>query len=356
MNKPSLSKVACILFVFCAATAIASPAQVLTTLHSFDSSDGAYPDRGVIQTSDATFYGTTPWRGAGCWGDGCGTVFKMTPNGTLTTLHLFDYSDGAHPTGLILASDGGFYGTTYEGGANDFGTVFAMAPDGELFPLYSFCSQPQCLDGEYPTDGLIQANDGTFYGTTSYGGTYQGCYGQGCGTVFQITPAGALTTVHLFVCNEGGGPSGLVQASDGNFYGTTAYCGGAYGYGTVFKMTPTGTLTLLHSFNGSDGDSGNGLVQASDGNFYGTTYSGGAYCEPCGTVFRITPSGSLTVLHSFNGTDGASPSSALIQASDGNFYGTTYAGGASGNCSGVWHDLQNHPERNADYTAHLRRH
>jgi len=129
-----------------------------------------------------------------------------------------------------------------------------------------------------------------------------------------------------------------VQASDGNFYGTT-FRGGANGYGMVFKITPGGTLITLHSFNGTDGSySQAGLVQATDGNFYGTTSGGGTNCYPyeCGTVFKITPNGTLTTLYNFcsqsNCSDGDNPTAALVQATDGNFYGTTEGGGASGNC------------------------
>ena len=413
VEKLSLSKMVCIVFVFCAATAIASPAQILTTLHSFAGSpnDGNTPNAGLVQGGDGNFYGTTVKGGASAsiCQDGCGTVFKVTPGGTLTVLHSFcvNYpcADGASPyAALVQGADGNFYGTAYGLGKFNAGTVFKITPQGTLTTLYSFCAQANCADGSQPYAGLVQASDGNFYGTTLEGGSNNGCsLGSGsCGTVFKITPGGALTTLHSFCsqpnCTDGGNPyAGLVQGSDGNFYGTT-FERGANGSGTVFKITPAGTLTTLYSFcaqtncadgsipyaglvQGTDGNFygtttqgagtyGNGgtvfkispqspytlttlysfcsqpnctdgddpiagLVQASDGNFYGTTQQGGGTdCannpNHCGTVFQITPSGTLTTLYRFDSSDGKWPIAGLLQASDGNFYGTTYTGGAQG--------------------------
>ncbi len=173
------------------------------------------------------------------------------------------------------------------------------SPAQTFTTLYQFCSQPNCADGVHPLAGLIQASDGNFYGTTQEGGAN----GPDYGTVFKITPAGTLTTLYSFCPQSNCGGvlprAALVQGADGNFYGTTTQ-GGSNGYGTVFKITAEGALTTLHSFTGSDGrDSIAGLVQASDGNFYGTTSQGGA--DGYGTVFSITPGGTLTILHSFTG-------------------------------------------------------
>ena len=374
MNKPTLSKAFCIIFVFCAATAIASPAQVLTTLHSFDGSDGSGPYAALVQASNGNFYGTTEYGGYSGCNNGCGTVFQMTPGGTLTTLHSFNGADGAEPLAApVQASDGNLYGTTFGGGqgcgANGCGTVFKITPSGTLTTLYAFCSQPGCADGTGPQAGLIQASDGNFYGTTSGGGA------NNYGTVFKITPSGALTTLHSFGYADGDSPLGaLVQASDGNFYGTTELGGNSgcsfdRGCGTAFKMTPAGTLTTLYVFGPDDAFPFAGLVQASDGNFYGTTsYPGTAFkITPSGsvttlaqlgpvtvagliqatdgnfygtamegsdnfpgTVFKITPGGTLTTLHNFEGSDGEYPEGGLVQATDGNFYGTTSQGGANG--------------------------
>jgi uncharacterized repeat protein (TIGR03803 family) len=322
---------------------ISAPAGTLTTLYSFCSetgcTDGEYPEA-LVQGSDGNFYGTTEAGGRDYFGacsSGCGTLFRVTPSGALTTLYTFCSAssclDGSYPeAGLVQGSGGNFYGTTSNGGAAGYGTVFKMNPQGLLTaPLYSFCSQSGCSDGAYP-GALVQGSDGNFYGTTCCYGAHSG------GTVFRITPQGKLTTLYSFCsqsgCTDGGDPyGGLVEGSDGNFYGTT-YEGGANTDGTVFRITPQGTLTTLYSFCSQSGCADGsgpeaGVVQGSDGNLYGTTHEGGANGN-YGTVFKITPSGSLTTLHSFDGTDGSAPVAALIQGVNGAFYGTTNEDGAVG--------------------------
>ena len=240
---------------------------------------------------------------------------------TLTTLASFTGYDGDEPhASLVQGTDGNFYGTTNYGGPNAMGgTIFNISPGGALTTLYAFCGQYMCSDGDHSFGGVIQASDGNFYGTTQGGGINDN------GTVFQLTPEGTFTTLYSFVGKDGSAPTApLMQATNGDLYGTTAG-GGRYGAGTIFKMTLAGKLTRLHSFNGADGANPVGmLVQATDGNFYGTT-SGGA-----GTVFEITPAGTLTTLHTFSGADGYSPVAGLVQAVNGNFYGTTSSGGANG--------------------------
>jgi uncharacterized repeat protein (TIGR03803 family) len=279
-----------------------------------------------VQGSDTNFYGTTLQDGAG----GKGTVFRISPSGTYTNLHSFSGDDGALPRGgLVQGSDGNFYGVTYSGGTGDCsagcGTIFRITPTGNFTNLHSF----NRTEGAHPRDSLAQASDGNFYGTTVQGGTSANCGTVGCGTVFRITPAGDLTTLHSFGgTNDGSTPyGGLVQGNDGNLYGTTQFGGASYS-GTVFTLNQSGDFTNLYSFGGGDGAAPIAkLVQGSDGNFYGTASHGGPFSN--GTVFQITPSGSLKNLYSFNGTDGANPLG-LVQGSDGDFYGTTANGGANG--------------------------
>jgi uncharacterized repeat protein (TIGR03803 family) len=326
-----------------------SSAGSLETLYSFcnqtNCTDGENPSAGLVQATDGNFYGTTGNGGAN-GPHGFGTVFRITPSGTLTTLYSFcnggDHcADGSNPeAGLAQASDGNFYGTTQSGGAYDKGTVFKITAEGILTTLHSFCSEPNCADAYSPEAGLVQGADGKLYGTTYLGGSgAQGCNG-GCGTVFDITLRGDLTTIHDFHGTDGYGPQGtaLIQATDGNFYGTTPQGGRKFGDvspGTLFRMTPGGGLTTLYDFcsqpNCADGDWPYGaLAQGSDGNLYGTTSDAqGGY--GAGTVFKITPSGPLTTLYHFcsqpNCADGANPDGGLVQATDGEFYGTTYQSG-----------------------------
>ena len=326
------------------ATAALSPAQTLTTLHSFNGNDGAIPYAGLIQATDGNFYGTTENGGVNN-----GTVFKITPTGTFTTAHFFctwsNCLDGSNPfAGLVQGTDGNLYGTTVDYGGYGYGNVFQLSLSDTMTALYSFCAEANCPDQGYPFAALVQGTDGNFYGTASGEWALEGFY-IGNGTVFKINPQGTLTTLHSFVpLIDGEDPTaGLVEGTDGNFYGTASGGGSGRGIGgTVFKITPAGTLTTLYMFcaqtNCADGSNPYaGLIQASDGNFYGTTVVGGAYSSTSnqgyGTVFRITPAGTLTTLHSFSGPDGAYPQGALVQGTDGNFYGTTSAGGAYGGSS-----------------------
>ena len=345
-TKLTLLKTGCALLVV-VATSLTLPAQVLSTLASFNGFDGGDPYYGpLVQGLDGNFYGTTSSGGANCVPYGCGTVFKATPDGAITTLYSFcaeDYCpDGAYPyAGLLLASDGNFYGTTTEGGTDIHGgTVFKITPAGKLTTLYGFCAQTNCADGNYPTAPLIQGGDGNFYGTTFSGGIGDAQYCQGgCGTVFKITPKGVATILHSFVGYnlEGSGPTAcLVQGPDGSFYGTTTN-GGAYdactlGCGTVFKITPKGVMKTLHSFAGSPNDAAQpfgGLTLGSNGILYGTASAGGTADN--GTVFKITAAGTLTTVYNFctqpNCVDGGQPEAGVVLATDGNLYGTAARGG-----------------------------
>jgi uncharacterized repeat protein (TIGR03803 family) len=305
----------------------------LTSLYSFtDGNDGAWPTAGLVQGSDGYFYGTTsgfdPVSGAPA---GFGTVFKMSTNGALTSLYSFTGgNDGANPSsGLVQGSDGYFYGTTQQGGTNNAGTVFKISTDGALTSLYSFTGGN---DGGWPYAGLVQGSDGNFYGTTLHGNS-----SNNAGTVFKISTSGVLTTLYTFTGNDGAFPQGgLVQGTDGYFYGTTQQGGTNGAYGTVFKISSNGVLASLYSF-GSVRDT-NGfpldgeypqaeLVQGTDGNFYGTASRGGTSSD--GTAFKISTNGVLTILYYFTGNDGAYPQAGLVQGTDGNFYGTTYGGGTN---------------------------
>ena len=308
-----------------------SPAGKVTTIYRFCSQsrceDGVTPYAALTQGSDGNFYGTTAYGGTStaCTG-GCGTVFKITPAGVLTTLHSFDETDGYYLIApLVQALNGNFYGTTSSGGEHNSGTVFTITPDGKLTTLHYFDA---LSEGVSPYAGLVQGTDGNLYGTTANGGIY------GAGTVLKITPSGALTMLHSFDgTTEGAGPyAALIQATDGNFYGTTA--GNSTNAGTIFRVTPGGTLTTLHTFQFSDGAYPySGLVQATDRNFYGTTAYGGSgpFCfDECGTVFEMTPEGTLTTLHSFHDNDGFRPYGSLVQDTNGNLYGTTFDDGPGG--------------------------
>ena len=330
---------------------VSQAAVVLTTLHSFTgTNDGATPEAALVQASDGYFYGTT--YNGGTNGE-FGTVFKINSDGIQMALYSFGSItnadglalDGANPEGALLqGNDGSFYGTTLLGGTNGGGgTVFRISTNGALTSLYSFTGGN---GNAYPAAGLAQGNDGSFYGTTSGGGPY--IYGDG--TVFKMSTNRMLTTLYSFgtATNLYGTPldgampqAGLVQGSDGNFYGTTAYAGGPGG-GTVFRISTNGVVTNLHSFYGPDGAHPYaGLVQGRDGNFYGTTTYGGDfsfYNHGAGTVFQIGTNGALTTLYDFgtitnasgDALDGAHPFSALVQGTDGNYYGTTYDAGANG--------------------------
>jgi uncharacterized repeat protein (TIGR03803 family) len=307
--------------------------QTFTSLWQFGSlsndADGGSPGAALIQGRDGNFYGTSGWTNqVHC------TVFKITPQGTLTTLWQFgslsNNTDGTSlMSGLVQGRDGDFYGTTASGGTNHYaGTAYKITSAGTLTPLWQFGSLSNDADGRGP-NGLIQGSDGNFYGTTI------GEELNNHGTVFRITPDGSLTTLYAFgnFAGDGVDPfATVVQGSDGNFYGTTA-SGGAFNHGTVFQMTLAGALTNIWQFTGgTDGAlPDTALVQGPDGNFYGATEIGGSNNR--GVIYRITSAGTLTPLWQFgslsNVADGNSPNAALVLGSDGNFYGTAVGGGTN---------------------------
>lgn len=318
-----------------------TPSGTETVLYSFlGGSDGCGPSS-LIQASDGNLYGTTTSGGkVGPSYYTCGTAFKMTLSGTETILYSFagGTTDGCVPSSLIQASDGNFYGVAEAGGANDDGAVFKITPSGTETILYSFAG------GRNFASRLVEGSDGNFYGTTFYGGISGQCGNDnpyptsGNGAVFKITPSGTETVLHSFAggTTDGCQPGGLILGSDGNLYGATLG-GGQNNDGVVFKITPSGTETVLYSFAGGtvDGAWGGTLVQAGDGNFYGITIRGGTACtggytNGDGVLFKITRSGAETVLHFFASgtTDGCQPDT-LILGGDGTLYGATSMGGTS---------------------------
>ena len=301
-----------------------------TTLHSFTGTDGNKSFAGLLQGKNGNLYGTTYFGGA----QNDGVVFQVTAAGKLTTLHSFcsttGCADGEYSYAVpVLGADGNLYGTTYLGGSSDDGTVFKMSPSGALTTLHSFAGS----DGSEPLAGLAAGSDGNFYGTTNLGGAHNS------GSVFKVTPSGQFTLLHSFcsktACADGQNSyAGLIQATDGNLYGTTL-AGGSHGHGTVFKITKSGVLTTLYSFCSQTGCADGefpqtGLVQASNGNLYGETILGGAYGS--GTIFELTLSGTLTTLYSACSQSGCPDGNylyaPLLQAKDGNLYGIMQIGGA----------------------------
>jgi MYXO-CTERM domain-containing protein len=284
-------------------------------LHAFDQADGWFPSAGLTLGSDQNFYGTTRGNEGGGWPDPQGTVFRITPSGSFTSLHGFTTTDGANPAApLIQGADGRFYGTTSFGGANGAGIVFAIDSAGNLGTLHTFNLNS---DGGDPVSGLTLGADGNFYGASS-------------SVFYSMTPSGGFTPLHTFSnANEGYGVTGtLVAGADGNFYGMTQQSGSG-SVGSIFRVTPNGSLSVLHSFTGADGGlPTGGLIAGYDGNFYGT--SQGFNATTGGTVFRISPSGAFTNLHQFPSMPGGGPQAGLVLGGDGYLYGTTTGGGDGG--------------------------
>jgi uncharacterized repeat protein (TIGR03803 family) len=313
----------------CGAFYLVTPSGVLTEPYAFCTTvtDGILPDGGLTLGTDGNLYGTTY---TGVDAATYGTVFKITPGGNLTPLYTFtDGADGASPVAPpIEGTDENFYGTTCGlecnvGGDTSYGSIYKITSSGTFSVLYT-CTATDCFG---PAGPLIQATNGNFYGTSSYGGTNED------GSVFKITPTGKLTVLFNFDVTHGSHPfGGLVQGTDGNFYGT-AVDGGTDGYGVIFRITPAGKLTVLHNMNLSTDGSAPfaGLVQATNGNFYGANSDGGANGD--GTVFEIAPQGTkfvFSVVHNFDQTDGQTPYTTLVQHTNGLLYGTTQQGGSGG--------------------------
>jgi len=295
-----------------------------TVLHSFSgSADGEFPLPGLIRDGAGNLYGTTLAGGTGSGSNG--TVFVVTQIGREAVLHNFAGSpDGGNPFAVLIRdSAGAFYGTTRSGGAFGFGSVFKVNLSGKETVLYSFTGGS---DGATPFAGLILDSAGNLYGTTYAGGS-----SAGHGVVFKLDASGTESVLHTFTApTDGANPyAGLVRDNRGNLYGTT-YFGGASGFGTIFKIDSTGKEAVLHSFAGPEGANPyfGSLVIDNNGNLFGAASTGGA--SNIGTLFRLSPAGTLTVMHTFGGADGANPLGGLLRDAHGNLYGTTYQGGALG--------------------------
>jgi uncharacterized repeat protein (TIGR03803 family) len=291
--------------------------------HSFSGPDGAGPNA-IIQANDGFFYGSTAVGGdMSILPDGAGTLFKIDGSGNYTQLHVFELTDGYIPNGLVQVPDGSFYGTTESGGqpsGGGAGVLFRMESSGAITILHAFVGGFACCDGAAPDKPPIQASDGKLYGVTRAGGEFRDIDHQGgFGTIYQFDSVTSnLTIIHSFNLPDGNGilPNGpLVEGTDGFLYGTTREGGGG-----VFKVDFAGNLTLLHSITES-GEPLAGLIQGNDGFLYGTTDG------PPGTAFRIDPAGTYSVINVFDGSDGFGLNQALLQASDGLFYGTAPQGG-----------------------------
>ncbi|MGC1380091.1 MAG: choice-of-anchor tandem repeat GloVer-containing protein [Candidatus Baltobacteraceae bacterium] len=321
-------------------------------VYAFAGGGGAFPDAAPIEIG-GEFYGTTALGGdGGCHAvHGCGVVYEVSASGQERIVHVFKSgSDGEAPNAALLNINGSLFGTTMYGGGNGCksahtsgcGTVFEVTPSGKELVRYRFSGGN---DGALP-DSSLTPFKGELYGEAGAGGTGN-CYlaeTSGCGTIFKISPSGRLQTIHTFEGGkEGGTPQGGLVLHDGNFYGTTSGGGKScspysYGCGTVFKMSPFGSVTILYAFKGrwKDGATPQGGVVVVNGALYGTTYVGGKYdCAlsgsgyGCGTVFEVTMSGQEHIVHNFKGIpDGALPNQ--LVAGGGNIYGTTEIGGSGG--------------------------
>ncbi|MGO8795844.1 MAG: choice-of-anchor tandem repeat GloVer-containing protein [Candidatus Sulfotelmatobacter sp.] len=301
-----------------------TPNGEITSIYDFckrpNCADGTTPEWAPVLGSDGNLYGTTTGIDYGY-----GTVYKMALSGELTTLYTFcslaNCADGSTPNGLVAASDGNFYGTTFGGGNFNAGTIFKITPSGQFTSLYSFCSLANCADGNSPVSPLIVGSDGNLYGAAwQYNGG---------GVLYRFTLAGDYKALYSFCrgifCTSGSGPLALVQDANGNFFGTTQYGGSKGDYGTVFELTAKQQFINLHNFDKTDGAyPDEGLTLGNDGNFYGITAEGGP--ANAGTIFEITTAGEFKTLYTFAPPYGDEPAGPLLQATDGNLYGTTPGG------------------------------
>ncbi len=309
-----------------------TPSGKITSIYSFCSkancADGALPMRGPVLGTDGNLYGVT-YEGGGSTNSG--TIYKMTLSGKITTIYTFSCgttcTNGYTPTGISLGSDGNFYGTTTWGGAFYDGVLFKITPGGKFTLLHTFCSSANCADGQVPVFPPHQGTDGNYYGATNGGGTASG----GGGVIYKLTPSGAYSVVHSFCgdgsCNSGFYPTTVVQDANRNLFGTTAN-NGSYNSGTIFEITSTNKFKVLHTFSFNGGQAPTtGLTLAADGNYYGVGINDDNFAASAGfgTIFKVTPAGVYSTVHTFSNN----PNGPLFQASDGNLYGVTDGDGST---------------------------
>ena len=321
-------------FATCGVAFKVTPTGTLTVLHEFcqgSCTDGGIPYSGLVLSPSGNFYGTNTQDLV----NHGGTLYEMTPTGTVTPVHSFSLANAeGTPYGPVTLTPSGFYGISGTGGPDGDGMIYKITPSGTLTTLDTF-DGTNGFEIPYAGVSLLQLPTGNFLGVTPYGTQST----NGCGSIFEMTPKGVLTTEYGFsnTSTFGCGQIGLVEGPDANFYGT-ATGGGTANDGVVFELSQSGTVTVLHSFcdesNCADGSNPTvGLLLGTDGNLYGTTLYGGAHGE--GVIYQITPDGAYQVLYNFCSqsgcADGGNSYGSLMQGTDGNFYGATSTGGGSGN-------------------------
>jgi uncharacterized repeat protein (TIGR03803 family) len=304
----------------CLALTSSTVSQTVKDLVAFSGANNlTYPGSTPVQGRDGKFYSTING------GGNAGSIFDFTASGAHSVVYALDFTNGWNPFGMVLGTDGSFYGITANGGSLSYGVLFKVTSSGAYSVLHNFTGG---TDGTGPTGTPIEASDGNFYGTTNGGCCH-------VSTVYKYTRSGVFSTIYTYDSAHGTNATSILQGSDGDLYVIAGF-GGAYGNGTIVQLTTAGKLLSYYSFPGGSAGGGFpiGMTQASDGNYYGTTYQGGvAQQGGIGTIFRYTPKTGATVIYTYEPQQkdgGGFPSSGLTQGTDGWLYGVTLAGGTDG--------------------------